>query len=408
MKIAVIGGGASGMLAAYSAAENGASVTLFEKNEKLGKKLYITGKGRCNFTNDTDVEGFLSNVVTNSKFLMSSIYGFTPQDCKNFFSEKMPIKTERGNRVFPVSDKSSDVIRCLENYCRSVGVKIRLNEKVRNISAENGKIIGITTVDGFFECEKVIICTGGKSYPLTGSDGDGYRFALKTGHTLTDLNPGLVALNLKGDFYKSLQGLSLKNVRLSAESEGKKIYSEFGEMLFTHFGISGPIVLSLSSFINKSDLKKVKLYLDLKPALTEEQLDARVLRDFEKFRNRALKNSLDELLPKAIIPVIMEKSGIPEDKKNTVITSEERKNLIAALKNFDMEVASLRDFSEAIITSGGVCVKEINPKTMESKLVKGLYFAGEVLDVDALTGGFNLQIAFATGRAAGVNSAKED
>jgi len=339
---------------------------------------------------------------------MSSIYGFTPQDCKNFFSEKMPIKTERGNRVFPVSDKSSDVIRCLENYCRSVGVKIRLNEKVRNISAENGKIIGITTVDGFFECEKVIICTGGKSYPLTGSDGDGYRFALKTGHTLTDLNPGLVALNLKGDFYKSLQGLSLKNVRLSAESEGKKIYSEFGEMLFTHFGISGPIVLSLSSFINKSDLKKVKLYLDLKPALTEEQLDARVLRDFEKFRNRALKNSLDELLPKAIIPVIMEKSGIPEDKKNTVITSEERKNLIAALKNFDMEVASLRDFSEAIITSGGVCVKEINPKTMESKLVKGLYFAGEVLDVDALTGGFNLQIAFATGRAAGVNSAKVD
>lgn len=406
-KVAVIGAGASGLMAAYAAAANGNNVTVFEKNEKSGKKIYITGKGRCNVTHSCEPSEFLLNVVNNSKFLSSAIYGFSPEDCINFFENGgVKLKEERGARIFPVSDKASDITKCLENYCKSSGVKFNFNEKILKIAVLHSTMFDIITSKSQYSFDKVIVCTGGLSYPSTGSDGDGYDFARSAGHKIVPLKQALCGLNLKGAFYKQLQGLTLKNINLSVYCGSKKIKELFGELLFTHFGISGPVVLSASSLINRLDMNKVRLSLDLKPALTVEMLDKRLLRDFEAYKNKSVANCLKELLPAAIIEETLKRSGIDGNLRTNSVTREQRARLLTTVKNFDMLVSSLRDFSEAIVTSGGVDVNEINPKTMESKLVKGLYFCGEVLDVDGFTGGFNLQIAFSTGYAAG-NSIKD-
>ena len=407
LKVAIVGGGAAGLMAAYAAAVNGNDVTVYEKNQKCGKKIYITGKGRCNFTNAVPPDEFLQNVVNNPKFLTRAIYSFPPERCIEFFENGgMPVKVERGNRAFPVSDKASDVTKTLEKYCKNVGVDIRLGEEIKDFTILNSTVSGIITSRGTYKTDKIIVCTGGLSYPSTGSTGDGYAFAEKAGHTIKPPKQALCGLNLAGGFYKKLQGLTLKNVNLSAEYSGKTIFSQLGEMLFTHFGISGPLVLSLSSLINRLDLKNLKLHIDLKPALDNEALDRRILRDFSQAANKNIYNCLKELLPVSLIEIILERAKIPADKKVNVITRAERAALLTSIKNFDMIVSSLRGFEEAIITSGGVSVNQINPATMESKLVKGLYFCGEVLDVDAFTGGFNLQISFATGFAAG-NSIKD-
>lgn len=401
MTTIVIGGGPAGLISAYFRAVRGEDVYLIEKNEKPGKKLYITGKGRCNVTNECDVDEFLSNVVTNAKFLNGAIRRFPPEKFMEFLSGKTKLKTERGNRVFPLSDKASDVTKCLCAYAEEAGAEIKLNEKVLSINASDGKIVSVVTDKATYPCDNVIVCTGGLSYPSTGSTGDGYAFAKSFGHTIISPVAALSGVNLKGDFYKNLQGLSLKNVAISVVNGKKKIYSDFGEMLFTHFGVSGPTIISASSFINRLNLRDVYISLDLKPALTEEQLDARVLRDFEKYKNKAIKNSLDDLLPKAMIPVIIKVAGINGDIKNNELKAENRRKIVAAIKDFRMYPHSLRDLNEAIVTSGGVSVKEIDPKTMESKLVKGLFFAGEVIDADALTGGFNITIAACTAYSAG-------
>ena len=401
MTTIVIGGGPAGLISAYFRAVRGEDVYLIEKNEKPGKKLYITGKGRCNVTNDCDVDEFLSNVVTNAKFLNGAIRRFPPEKFMEFLSGKTKLKTERGNRVFPLSDKASDVTKCLCAYAEEAGAEIKLNEKVLSINASDGKIVSVVTDKATYPCDNVIVCTGGLSYPSTGSTGDGYAFAKSFGHTIISPVAALSGVNLKGDFYKNLQGLSLKNVAISVVNGKKKVYSDFGEMLFTHFGVSGPTIISASSFINRLNLRDVYISLDLKPALTEEQLDARVLRDFEKYKNKAIKNSFDELLPKAMIPVIIKAAGINGDIKNNELKVENRRKIVAAIKDFRMYPHSLRDLNEAIVTSGGVSVKEIDPKTMESKLVKGLFFAGEVIDADALTGGFNITIAACTAYSAG-------
>lgn len=406
-KVAVIGAGASGLMAAYAAAANGNDVTVFEKNEKSGKKIYITGKGRCNVTHSCEPSEFLLNVVNNSKFLSSAIYGFSPEDCINFFENGgVKLKEERGARIFPVSDKASDITKCLENYCKCSGVKFNFNEKILKITVLHSTMFDIITSKSQYSFDKVIVCTGGLSYPSTGSDGDGYDFARSAGHQIVPLKQALCGLNLKGAFYKQLQGLTLKNINLSVYCGSKKIKELFGELLFTHFGISGPVVLSASSLINRLDMNKVRLSLDLKPALTAEMLDKRLLRDFEAYKNKSVANCLKELLPAAIIEETLKRSGIDGNLRTNSVTREQRARLLTTVKNFDMLVSSLRDFSEAIVTSGGVDVNEINPKTMESKFVRGLYFCGEVLDVDGFTGGFNLQIAFSTGYAAG-NSIKD-
>ncbi len=397
----VVGGGAAGLISAYFSAKNGDKVVLIEKNEKLGKKLYITGKGRCNVTNDCDEREFLENVVTNPKFLTSAVYKFPPSEFYKFLNEKVPLKIERGNRVFPLSDKASDITACLEKYCKQAGVEIKLNEKVLKINATNGKITGVTTDKSEYKANRVIVCTGGLSYPSTGSTGDGYKFAADLGIAVVPPVAALCGFNLKGDDFKPLQGISLKNVSFTAEFNGKVVYTAFGEALFTHFGISGPIVISASSYLNRKDLKNVVFTLDLKPALTEEQLDARILRDFEKFKGRAVKNSLDDLLLKAFIPLALKAAGISGEIKNSTLSREDRKKLVHTIKNLKFYPASLRGVSEAIVTSGGVSVKEINPSTMESKKIKGLYFAGEVLDIDALTGGFNITAAACTAFVAG-------
>lgn len=403
-KVAVIGAGAAGLTAAYFAAKNGNEVTVFEKNEKSGKKIYITGKGRCNVTHECTPDEFLTNVVSNPKFLTGAIYAFSPERCVKFFEDGgLPLKLERGNRYFPVSDKSSDVIKCLEKYCKSAGVSFNFNEQVKKITLLHSTISHIITVKGEYSFDKVVVCTGGLSYPATGSTGDGYNFAREAGHHIVQIKQGLCGLNLKGDYFKQMQGLTLKNVNLSVFFGNKKIKDFFGELLFTHFGISGPTVLSASSIINRLDLKQVKLSLDLKPALGDKALDKRLIRDFENYKNKTIANCLKELLPVALIGETLKRGGISVEQKVNGVTKAQRAAIISAVKNFEMNVASLRDFTEAIITAGGVDVKEINPKTMESKLVKGLYFCGEVLDLDAFTGGYNLQIAFSTGYAAGTN-----
>ena len=409
--VCVIGGGAAGLMAAYAAAKNGHNVLLFEKNEKLGKKIYITGKGRCNFTNDVSPDEFSRSIVRGEKFLRGAIYAFPPQRTISFFEQYgLSVKIERGNRAFPTSDHASDVTKTLEKACKTVGVELRLNEKVEKIICDKSnmsdigimsRVVELRTEKGDYPCDVAIVATGGLSYPSTGSTGDGYIFAGELGHGVTDLKCGLCGLNAKDDFCKELQGLTLKNVTFSVKSSGKTVYEEFGEMLFTHFGISGPIVLSASSLINRLPMEDLTAYIDLKPALDEPTLDKRLLRDFEKYKNKRIVNGLAELLPQKLIPVVLSICGISQEKAVNAVTKAERTSLVKVLKGLPIKLSGLRGFSEAIITSGGVALSEINPKTMESKKVSGLKFCGEVLDVDAFTGGFNMQIAFATGYAAG-------
>ncbi len=403
-KVVVIGGGAAGCFAAYFAALNKNQVTLLEKNEKLGKKIYITGKGRCNLTNASDMDILFNNVMSNKKFLYSAFYAFDNMQVIDWFeSFGMKTKTERGNRVFPESDHSSDVIAALQRALRKEKVNISFNTTVSDIITEGGKISGLKLKDNtIIKCDNVIVATGGLSYPSTGSTGDGYLFAKKCGHQVTDCSPSLVPFNVKEDWIKELQGLSLKNVKVSIYNDKKLLYQDFGEMLFTHFGVSGPLILSASASIKKTFVNlPLRLGIDLKPALSAEELDKRILRDFEENKNRQFKNSLSKLLPAKMIPVIIRLTGINPDKSVNEITKEERNCLLGLLKNFPLTLNGLRDFKEAIITKGGVSVKEINPSTMESKLMPGLYFAGEVLDLDAMTGGYNLQIAWSTGYLAG-------
>lgn len=402
-KVIVAGGGAAGMMAAIRAAECGHSVELAEHNEKLGKKVFITGKGRCNLTNASDMDEIFRNIVTNPKFLYSALYTFSNDAVMDFFERcGLKIKTERGGRVFPLSDKSSDVIKTLEKELKRLKVNIRLNSQAERLIIQNGKAEGLVINGKEHPADAVIMATGGLSYKSTGSDGSGFDIIRKAGHTTSEFSPALVPIVIKEDYPKRMQGVALKNIEINIFSGSKNIYSAFGEMLFTHFGISGPVILSASSAIIKY-LKKgnLTIKIDLKPALTEEQLDARILRDFEENINRDFKNSLNGLLPKKMIPSIIRYSGIPEDKKINKITKEERRTLIKSLKEFTLTIEGFRGYDEAIITHGGVNVKEINPATMESKIVKGLYFAGEMIDIDAFTGGYNLQIAWSTGYLAG-------
>ena len=405
MKVLVIGGGPAGMLAAYSAAKQGHKVILFEKNNTLGRKLLITGKGRCNITSSLDdMSDFIKNTPGNGRFLYSAYQNFTNKDIIDLIN--IPVKEERGNRIFPVSDRSIDVLNALIEVLKKQNIEIRTNAEVQDIIVENNEVIGIKVNNEIEKAEKVIIATGGKSYPSTGSTGDGYKFAKELGHTIDELKPALVGFIVSKedkDICKRMQGLSLKNVGLRVYKDKKDIYKDFGEMLFTHEGISGPIVLSASVNIAKMDLKDIKVSIDLKPALSEEQLDDRIIRDFDKYKNKEFKNSLDDLLPQKMIDVVVDLSGIESTKKVNEITKEERRRLVSILKNMEFNIEKLDDFDEAIITAGGISIKEINPKTMESKLVKGLFFAGEVIDVYAYTGGFNLQIAYSTGYTAGLD-----
>ena len=406
--ILIIGGGAAGMAAAVFLGEKNHQVHLFEKNEKLGKKLFITGKGRCNITNTCDDETFFKSVVTNAKFLYSAFYGYSNQDVVSFFENLgLAVKEERGGRIFPVSDHSSDVIRILEKRMKELDVKVHLKSEAETLLTEEGengerKIKGIRLRNGAeILGEKVIVATGGFSYQATGSTGDGYTFAKEAGHTVTQLRPALVPIATKEEYVTQMQGLALKNIRFTVKDGKKVLYDDFGELLFTHFGISGPLVLTASSYIGKKlEKKELRGYIDLKAALTEEQLDARLLREFEAGINRQFKNVITGMFPAKLYPVILELGGIAPDKKVNEITRKERQDFIHLVKHFPLTLVELRPFREAIITQGGVKVKEINPKTMESKLVKGLYFIGEVLDLDAVTGGFNLQIAWSTAKAA--------
>lgn len=403
----IAGGGAAGMMAAVTAARNGRKVCLLEKNEKLGKKLFITGKGRCNITNAADIEDLFSAVVSNPKFLYSSFYCLTNDQVIDFFEELgVKTKVERGGRVFPESDHSSDVIHALEQEMRRLGVEIRLRSEVKEVLISDRRAAGVLLSSGKkLYGDGVVIATGGISYPSTGSTGDGYRFARTCGHKVTELSPSLVPMEVKEWYAKELMGLSLRNIEIKVTAENKKLYEEFGEMLFTHYGVTGPVILSASSIVGKRlKEQELTLHIDLKPALTEEQLDRRVLREFEANQNRQFKNAVDSLFPAKLRPVIVELSGISEEKKVNEITKEERIRFVRLIKDFTMTLTSLRGYSEAIITKGGVSVKEIDPGTMESKLVKGLYFAGEVLDLDAVTGGYNLQIAWSTGYLAGMSA----
>ena len=390
------------MMAAIFAARAGGEVTLFERNDRLGKKLRITGKGRCNVTNNCDLQEFLSNVPVNSRFLYAPLSRFGTDDTMAFFEDAgVPLKTERGKRVFPVSDKAEDIVSALKEQCREAGVQV-ICERVRGLKIEDGVIKGVLT-NKDFDFDAVIVCTGGKSYPRTGSDGDGYEFARRAGHTVTKILPSLVPIVEDGRLCASMQGLSLKNVQLTIveKSSGKAIYRDFGEMMFTHFGLTGPLVLSASAHIHDIERGKYLAEIDLKPALDEKTLDNRILSDFAEFKNKDFATSLGKLLPQKMIDTVVRCSGIAPDKKVNSITKEERTALVHLLKHFTVPLLGFRPIDEAIVTSGGVSVKEINPKTMESKLVSGLYFAGEVIDVDAYTGGFNLQIAFSTAVLAG-------
>lgn len=415
MKVVVIGGGPAGMMAAITSAENGNEVILLEKNKSLGKKLLITGKGRCNITSSLPMEDFIKNTPGNGMFLYSAYNRFTNQDIISFLKKQgLDVKEERGNRIFPVTDKSQDVLNCFEKKLKSLkNVKIMYEMPVSEILVNEEKIVtGVKCKNGaIIKADKVILATGGKSYPLTGSTGDGYEMAKKLGHTITKIKPSLVPLETyEQDLHRSLQGLSLRNIKIKMVDtcKNKTIYEDFGEMLFTHFGVSGPVILSGSAHLvrykNIDELlknKKIKLLIDLKPALTEEKLNDRILRDFDEFKNKNFKNSLDKLLPQKLIPVIIERSGINPDKQVNSITKQERTQIVKLLKDFEVTIKNFRRIEDGIITAGGISIKEVNPKTMESKLISGLYFAGEILDVDSYTGGFNLQIAYSTGFVAG-------
>lgn len=409
MKVAVIGGGPAGMISAITASRLGAEVILFEKMRSVGRKLSITGKGRCNITNASDMQEIMNNIPGNPKFLYSVFNEFNNKDVVKFFNEiGVATKVERGNRVFPVSDKALEVVDKLKKEMDKCKVKVIVNSPIKKIIVENGKIVGIQA-DEFFKVDKVILATGGKSYPTTGSTGDGYKLAKELGHTVTELKPSLVPLETIGG--KELQGLSLKNVKVTITNGQKEIYSDFGEMLFTHFGVSGPTILSASSILlrtknieNAMKSGDVKLHIDLKPALDFEKLEQRLIRDFEENKRKQFKNCLNDLLPSKMIPYIIERSEINPQKQIDQLTKVERRNLVMLLKNLEFKIKGFRPIEEAIITSGGINIKEINSKTMESKLVEGLYFAGEIIDVDGYTGGYNLQIAWSTGYVAGKNS----
>lgn len=405
MKVIVIGGGAAGMMAAYHAGILHNEVTLLEKNEKLGKKIYITGKGRCNVTNASDIDVIFKNINKNPKFLYSAIYGFDNDSVMSFMEENgCPLKTERGNRVFPVSDHSSDVIKALTKALSTAKVNVKLNTAVKGLKVEDGICKGVILDNGStLYADRVIVATGGLSYPTTGSTGDGYRFARQCGHDIVKPRPSLVPLVTGETWVPKLQGLSLKNVELSLFADNKCVFKELGEMLFTHFGISGPLVLSASSFYDTyaEKGKNMGILLDLKPGLTAEQLDKRILRDFEENQNKAFKNSLEELLPRTLIPVMVALSGIEPSKQVNSVSREERAKLVSLIKGLAVTPVGTSKIDEAIITRGGINVKEINSSTMESKLVKNLYFAGEVIDIDAMTGGYNLQLAWSTGYLAG-------
>lgn len=409
--VLIVGGGAAGMLAGIAAAMKGSTVHIFEKNEKLGKKVYITGKGRCNVTNACDMDELLGSVVSNSKFLYSSFYGFTNFQMMDLLEELgCRLKTERGNRVFPVSDKASDVIKALTEKLSDLGAVIHYRTEAEGLLIEDGRLLGLVLKDGKKVLgDAVIVACGGLSYPATGSTGDGYELAREAGHKITALSPALVPFVVEEPVVKELQGLSLRNVEASVLKGKKVVYKEFGEMLFTHYGVSGPVLLSASSYASR-ELKKgpLTLSIDLKPALSEEQLDARLLRDFEEAINKQFKNALNNLYPSKLVPVMVDRSSISPEKKVNEITRQERQNIIRATKVFTLTLTGLRGYNEAIITQGGIDLKEINPSTMESKLLPGLYFAGEVLDVDAVTGGFNLQIAWSTGWAAGSAAGEEN
>lgn len=403
-KIIVVGGGAAGVMAAIRAAEEGAQVTLFEKMPQIGRKLRITGKGRCNLTNTADVAEVVKNIPGNGKFLFSALKNFSPVDAVNFF-ESLGVKTkvERGGRIFPASDDASEVIDALIKRLAILGVEVKTNSPVKEILSEQKKIVGVLVDGKIFKCDALILATGGMSYPATGSTGDGFKFARKLGHTVTEILPALVPLETEEEFVKDLQGLSLRNVRAKLLADGKKISEEFGEMLFTHFGVSGPIILTLSRRAAKllAEKKFVELEINLKPALSPAQLDARILRDFDKFKGKIAKNSLGDLLPAKLIPLVLDLAYLPEEKRVDEITAAERRRLAKILQCLPLTITATRPISEAIVTAGGVDVKELDPRTMRSKLVENLFVVGEVADVDGFTGGFNLQAAWSMGNAAG-------
>ena len=412
--VIVIGGGPAGMMAAITAVEYGNNVTIIEKNSDFGKKLLITGKGRCNITSSLYMSEFIKNTPGNGQFLYSAFQNYTNTDIIDFLKRQgLEVKEERGNRIFPVTDKSIDVLNCFKSKINELKIKKLFNTRVQKILVQNGEVLGVRTDKEIIQTDKIILATGGKSYPLTGSTGDGYLIAKNIGHKVTEIRPSLVPLVIyEKNECKEMQGLSLRNVgiKIIDESKNKLIYEDFGEMVFTHFGISGPTILSGSAHLvrykeidNLMKEQKIKLQIDLKPALTEEQLDERILRDFKEFKNKQFKHALDKLLPQKMIPIVIEKTKINEEKRVNEITKEERRNLVKVLKKFELTIKDFRPVEEAIITSGGINIKEINPKTMESKLVKGLYFAGEIIDVDSYTGGFNLQIAYSTGYTAGMH-----
>ena len=412
--VIVIGGGPAGMMAAITAAEYGNNVTIIEKNSDFGKKLLITGKGMCNVTSSLYMSEFIKNTPGNGQFLYSAFQNYTNTDIIDFLKNQgLEVKEERGNRIFPVTDKSIDVLNCFKSKINELKIKKLFNTRVQKILVQNGEVLGVRTEKEIIQTDKIILATGGKSYPLTGSTGDGYLIAKNIGHKVTEIRPSLVPLVIyEKNECKEMQGLSLRNVgiKIIDESKNKLIYEDFGEMIFTHFGISGPTILSGSAHLvrykeidNLMKEQKIKLQIDLKPALTEEQLDERILRDFKEFKNKQFKHALDKLLPQKMIPIVIKKTKINEEKRVNEITKEERRNLVKVLKKFELTIKDFRPVEEAIITSGGINIKEINPKTMESKLVKGLYFAGEIMDVDSYTGGFNLQIAYSTGYTAGMH-----
>lgn len=409
MTVAVIGAGAAGLMAASAAAQAGAQVVLFEKNAKVGRKIMITGKGRCNVTNDCDVPGVLANIPVNPRFLYSALGKCSPADIMAFFEGLgVPLKTERGNRVFPVSDKALDIVDALFFHVKRLGVRLELGCTVEGIETRDGAVCGVRVNGKVFAADRVIVATGGASYPATGSTGDGYTFARVLGHTIIPPRPSLVPLVAEGDVCSKLMGLSLKNVRITVRENEKPIFEDFGEMLFTHFGLSGPLILSASAHMRHFGSKQYRVDIDLKPALDEKTLDKRLLSDFEAHKNSDFINALGELLPRKLIPVVVERSGIDPRVKVHSVTKAQRQALLHLLKAFPVTITGARPIAEAIITTGGVSVKQVSPKTMESKLVKSLYFAGEILDVDAYTGGFNLQIAWATGRLAGQSAAEEE